>query len=419
MRHTLKAVFNDHDIAQHALDTLLASGYLSDDAVLTTVLGNRRSNGTGTHAIPRRKEQNGTSTTRLMDFLFSHDKNDFVPSTVSRCPPDSHILTLATDSEPEAQRATLLISGFVRTDGEDGAASVPDNRSSILPIRYRFLAAPGTLHSYVGGASQRLSKRNAEKPSRTRSTVLEPMAPATQWPGSPRIGSDELDKSVGLPVGDDKSRAASRFGHDIHNNDRYRNRSWSEAVADLKVLWEKRNPGRGKWESSESAIRAGWNSTSPEIDDDSYYREHWKTRYSRSPVDRNVRTGRVKATSQSDEESKAAWKKRHPGELPAWESFIDALRHGWGRITIGLDMDESDYRVHHAQHYPDTDYNDLAPVYRYGNNVRGRAAFRDRSWDEAESELRAEWERGYREGKPSTWDEMKAALYRGWTHAES
>jgi len=120
MRHTLKAVFNDRDIAQQALDTLLASGYLSDDAVLITVLGNRRSNGTGMHAVHRRGEQRHTSTTRLLDFLFSHEKSDLMTKTPSRCPPDSHILTLATDSEPEAERASLLISGFMRTDGEGG-----------------------------------------------------------------------------------------------------------------------------------------------------------------------------------------------------------------------------------------------------------------------------------------------------------
>ena len=93
---------------------------------------------------------------------------------------------------------------------------------------------------------------------------------------------------------------------------------------------------------------------------------------------------------------------------------MDALRHGWDRVRIGQETDEDDYRLHHASTYPGTDYNDLAPVYRYGHHVHGRAMFRGRSWDDVEAELRAEWERGHREGKPATWDQMKAALHAGW-----
>lgn len=140
------------------------------------------------------------------------------------------------------------------------------------------------------------------------------------------------------------------------------------------------------WEESRAAVHLGWDSAHPGID----------------------------AASDPD----AAWKRRHPGELPPWERFIDAVRHGWCRMSAGMDCDEADYRIHHADHYPDTDYNDLAPVYRYGSHVRDRAAFRGRDWNDVEGELRIEWERGCKEGKPSTWDEMKAALQQGWKHGE-
>lgn len=357
MRHTLKAVFNDRDTAQQALDALLASGYPSADAALITVPGDRRSSDAGVHAARRRREQGGTSATRLLARLFSRATSDPVRAAPSRCPPDSHVLTLAADSEPEAGRAALLISGFMRNDSKGSGTGAPE----------------------IGPA------------------LFQPLPPAD----------------------DDNAREAVRFGHDIHANDRYRNRCWSEAAADLKVLWEAGNSGRGSWASSESAIRSGWNSTHPEIDDDSYHREHWKTSYSRSPENKHARAESGRIAGKTGTEPDAAWKQRHPGELPAWENFMDAVRYGWGRIVIVTDMDEADYRAHHAGHYPGTDYNDLAPVYRYGNNVRRRTAFHDRSWDEVEGALRAEWGRGYREGKPSTWDEMKAALYRAWTHAGS
>jgi hypothetical protein len=357
MRHTLKAVFNDRDTAQQALDTLLASGYPSADTALITVLGDRRSSGAEGHAVPRRRERGGTSATRFLERFFSRQKSDPVRAAPNRCPPDSHVLILATESEPEAGRAALLVSGFMRSDSKGGGGGVPE----------------------IGP------------------TLFQPLPPAD----------------------DDNAREAFRFGHDIHANDRYRNRSWSEAAADLNVLWKAGDPERAEWESSESAIRSGWNSTHPEIDDDSYHREHWKTSYSRSPEEEHARAGNGRVAGTTDTEPNAAWKQRHPGDLPAWENFMDALRYGWGRIVIATDMDESDYRTHHAGHYPGTNYDDLAPVYRYGNNVRRRTAFHDRSWDEVESALRVEWERGYREGKPSTWDEIKAAFYRGRTGAGS
>lgn len=105
---------------------------------------------------------------------------------------------------------------------------------------------------------------------------------------------------------------------------------------------------------------------------------------------------------------------RHPGKPTAWENFVEALKHGWDRIGSGRDLDEASYRLHHAHTYPGTNYNDLAPVYRYGHNVRRRAMFQGRDWEDVEVELRSEWERGHREGKPATWDEMKAALHHGW-----
>ncbi|RZA34508.1 MAG: hypothetical protein EOP92_15340 [Lysobacteraceae bacterium] len=163
---------------------------------------------------------------------------------------------------------------------------------------------------------------------------------------------------------------AYRFGHDMHENDRYRNRSWNEAAGDLKVLWEAHVPEGPHWESSSPAIRLGWDSSSPATGDDR--------------------------------------------KLTAWEHCIDALRHGWERIRIGNDLDEAEYRRHHADTYPGTNYEDFAPVYRYGNNTRRRSVFQGLGWDDVESALRAEWERGHREGKPATWDAMKAALHRGW-----
>jgi len=49
------------------------------------------------------------------------------------------------------------------------------------------------------------------------------------------------------------------------------------------------------------------------------------------------------------------------------------------------------YRLHHASAYPGTNYDDLAPVYRYGHHLRRRTMFAGQGWDEVENALPAEW----------------------------
>jgi hypothetical protein len=218
-----------------------------------------------------------------------------------------------------------------------------------------------------------------------------------------RIGSDD--------VGLDKS-APFRFARHLHESERFRNRSWQEAAGDLKVLWEAHEPTGARGDAAEVALQLGWESTRPEIDDDAYRRSHWYTSYLRHPAQAIARQdpGSILAAA----ERKAAWKRKHPGELTPWENFVDAVKHGWERCTLGDDTSEANYRSHHARYYPHMNYDDLAPVYRYGNNLRCRRAFQGRSWDDAEPEIRAEWKRDLREGKPLTWDETKAAVHHGW-----
>lgn len=106
------------------------------------------------------------------------------------------------------------------------------------------------------------------------------------------------------------------------------------------------------WASWALSVRAGWNSTSPEIDGDDYHRSHWRTRYASSAT---PAPSRIAANADRPRRApEADWRRCHPGELPPWEAFMDAVRHGWSRIVIGIDMDEADYRLHHASAYPDT-----------------------------------------------------------------
>jgi len=58
-------------------------------------------------------------------------------------------------------------------------------------------------------------------------------------------------------------------------------------------------------------------------------------------------------------------------------------------------------------------YDDYAPAYRYGNEMRSSDQYKGRNWDDIESDLKTNWE-SRNTGGPSTWEKMKAAVRHGW-----
>lgn len=343
-----------------------------------------------------------------------------------------HKLKAVFDDRGKAQQAldVLLASGYARAD--TGLASIAGARSATAgdapPPKWR--ERPGAssarlLSRLLGQAGSRpaaaaaMGKVDSHVLTLWTDSTHDARRAAVLIAGFMRTGGEEVGTR---PFGgrtdiDQAARAAYRFGHDLHESPRYRNRSWHEADADLKVLWEASDPERPRWDLAAPAVRLGWDSTHPEIDDDSYRRNHWRTRYASGALDAGASRG--PGSDQAAPAPGSAPGSRHPGQPTAWENFMDAVKHGWSSIRVGDDMDEDDYRVHHARTYPGTHYDDLAPVYRYGHHVRRRSMFAGLGWDEVESQLRTEWERGHREGKPSTWDEIRAALHHGWDRTKT
>lgn len=397
MRHTLKAVFNDRSKAQQALDTLLASGCARADTDLTSIPGARYSGGGAPQ--PQLRERPSAPSVHVPGQPSGHPSTADTSADVA----DSHVLTLSADSDQETVRAASLVSGFLGHPDEGIGAGTFGGETGVTYVAHRHSAVPGALQFHAREVKHYFGTSNADDATITGTTFREPMLPIGYWPGLSLFDVALQDGHTGMSETGAAARAAYRFGRDMHENVRYRNRSWHEGDADLKVLWEANDPARPGWDASAAAVRLGWDSTNPEIDDDSYHRSHWRTSYPNSAGGRG-------SNAPSAAPGRAPTR-RNPGKPTAWEEFKDALKHGWSRIRIGHDMDEADYRLHHASAYPDITYEDLAPVYRYGHHVRGRIMFQGRSWDQVESELRAEWERGHREGKPATWDEIRAAQH--------
>jgi len=315
MRHTLKAVFDRRSDAQHVLDELLASGYSRTDTEISTAEGLRAS---VRHRLARL-------------FARQHAQPAEGASAVMA---GRHVVTLTADSEPDAERAVRIIQRFHPVGIEDLPSEWDRDSAGVMPSVCPPGTAPGSLQYQAYGSSQYYGTQSAWAPP-MGNTFGEPMIEK-----SPRSYMDApWTGAAGSHSGD---TAAYRYGQQMRASDRYRNRSWDEASADEAPAWD----------TAMAAIRQGWDSVSPEIDDDAYYRTHWNARYGNradsgaydehAPAylfgDEARRLEKYRSHDWEDAEPhlKSDWEARHPGKLSPWENFKDAVKHGWNRINADM-----------------------------------------------------------------------------------
>jgi len=91
-------------------------------------------------------------------------------------------------------------------------------------------------------------------------------------------------------------------------------------------------------------VRRDPDKTSPDMDEDGYHRK--ESGYALAIADDEASRGyhdRYRRWKAATAALQAKWTLRHPGELPPWEKFKDAVLHGWGRISLGSDDTEATF----------------------------------------------------------------------------
>ncbi len=68
-------------------------------------------------------------------------------------------------------------------------------------------------------------------------------------------------------------------------------------------------------------------------------------------------------------------------------------------------------------YHEDVEYNEVQPAYQYGWEARSR--FHDRSWDQAQDDIRREWEIRQAERMPGTWEDAQRPIRDAWDRAEA
>jgi uncharacterized protein (TIGR02271 family) len=101
------------------------------------------------------------------------------------------------------------------------------------------------------------------------------------------------------------------------------------------------------------------------------------------------------------------------------ENVSDTVRHTEVQVEqLGASSVDDD--TYYRQHFNSTyrtmggSYDDYAPAYSYGTQMRSDTRYQGRQWNDVESDLRTDWESRNGSAAGSTWEKMKAAVRHGW-----
>jgi hypothetical protein len=98
------------------------------------------------------------------------------------------------------------------------------------------------------------------------------------------------------------------------------------------------------------------------------------------------------------------------------QQISDTVRHTEVEVERLDGTTDDSYRNHFQSNYGSTgnSYDDYAPAYTYGSQMRGDSRYSSRQWDDVESDLRTDWEKRNAGLTGSTWENVKAAVRHGW-----
>ena len=462
MQHTLIAVFDNHADAVSAKNELLSSGFSSSDVRLShgdeTAPGGSMA-GSGTTTTDADNEPGiGASIKNFFSDIFGSDDTTHSTKYSTAVERGNHVLTVNTDSEPEVERAADIVerygpidideqsekwgmgagtSGGMSSGAMMGSAGSMSGGQSMslqsdpdrLPLNQQSLNDPnpmGTTYQEPLGSRDQLSvgsygagtgsslQQNQSASSSGQSTgssltgsSLEGSAASTSnlkgssMTGSSTLGSQQRDTSTAIPVVQEQ----------------------------LKV---------GKREVQRGGVRVYSRIVETPVDESIGLREE-HVNVERRPVNEPISGADATAFKEQSiemretaEEAVVQKSARVVEEVMVnkevtqrEQQIHDTVRHteveveqlGAGMASSNMMGDDDYYRNHFTSTYGSSGdaYDDYAPAYSYGSEMRRNQKYSGRQWDDVESDLRTDWEsRSTGSSAGSTWEKMKSAVRHGW-----
>lgn len=374
MQHTLVAVFDNSTDAQKAMDDLLASGFNRSDVRLSN--DTSRTGATTSATMADGDESFGDSIKNFFADLFGSDSSDrssMYSDAVSR---GNCVLTVTTRSEPEVERAADVVEAH-------GPIDIDEHHD--MPM---------------GG--------NAE------------MRSAAMARGAQQTSQQSMSMQSGS--------GASMGGGTMSSQGTSTGSSRQFAETDTQAIPVMREELKiGKREVQRGGVRIFSHVVEEPVSQDLSLREEHVS-VQRRAVDQPIDPADVRAFKdttiemrESAEEAVVQKSARVVEEVTIGkevtnreEHIRDTLRHTEVEVEkLAGSNDDDYYRSHWNSNFAGSgkSYDDIAPAYRYGSEMRRSELYRGRPWEDVETDLRSDWTQ---RNPGSTWESIKAAVRHGW-----
>jgi uncharacterized protein (TIGR02271 family) len=352
MQHTLVAVFDNRSDAQKTMDELLASGFARADVRLSEGDPTGHASEADTVIDRREDESFGDSIRHFFSDIFGADRSEPAQMYSEAVARGHYVLTLTAEQESEVERAADIVERFgpIDIDEKHQQWRSGDIQHSGAGASQQFAPGAGSVQGSVQGE-------------------------ATGTRAIPVVQEE-------LKVG---KREVQRGGVRIYQHVRETPVTESVDLRDEKVTVHRRAVDQ----MVDPADVPAFQETSFELRETAEEPVIEKT----ARVVEEVIVGKEVQQRQ--------------------EQVSDTLRRTEVEVEeLGADVDQA-YRSHWNSNYAAAggSYDDYAPAYRFGSEMRRSELYRNRPWDEAEADLRQDWQ-ATRPG--SAWEKFKAAVRHGW-----
>ncbi len=364
MQHTLVAVFDNRSDAQQAMDELLASSFSSTNVRLShadpTGHTDSQTGAATLQSSSHDDESIGTSIKNFFSDIFGSDDSVNAQHYESAVTRGHHVLTIGPVSEPEVERAADIVERFGPIDiDEDSTNDLQGTAAGGLgsdQIMRRDSVSTSTSASASQQGSQSLSFQNDDRQPFQQGNLNDPVPMGGTYQ-EPSGGNSNLSHPGGQPL------SSSTAGMSMQDG--------TQGGA-----FQRNDLGSSGGISGGSGMNSG------------------------SGIGSNV--GSSAAGTTAAQETRRPGMRVFPRDAGDLNDTDRANRNHWSS-TYGQDGGT---------------YDDYAPAYSYGSSLASDEKFRGRSWDDAESDIRSDWE-SRNAGSTSTWDKMKAAVRHGWERITS
>ena len=469
MQHTLVAVFDNRTDAQNAMNELMSSNYSRENVRLST---SDTTGTTGTADVRTSTDTDegiGSSIKHFFSDLFGSDDTTSASRYETAVSGGRHVLTLTADSLTEVERAADIVERYGPVDIDEHSDKTGSMAGS--GMTGAMAGASGMQKSSSMSAQSASQGANLQGTTSTRTDSLQrdtAISGSTSGAASIPVVEEQLkigkrevqrggvrifsrvietpvDQSIGLreehvnverhrvdkPLGPGEAAAFKEQTIEMRETAEeavvQKTARVVEEVTVGKQVSERQQQVHDTVRRTEVEVeRLG--ATGRMRDDDSDYRSHFSSNYGSSGASYDdyapaysygstMRSDSRYANRQWDEvenDLRTDWESRNAGGPSTWEKMKAAVRRGWDRMTD--DDDDNYYRSHYNSTYGTAggSYDDYAPAYSYGSQMRSDSRYANRQWDEVENDLRTDWETRNAGRTGSTWENMKAAVRRGW-----